>query len=239
MNTAATSSLQQPIVQNSTFSDVADWICESAVFAWRFIWDPHTLGTPFVCSPFVAYEISKYISPEATTPPCQYLEVGAGTGMMTRYLIQKLRPIDTLHVVEIDETLCDILRAKYGNISNVFIYHMAIQDWTPPTTKKLDAIVSTVPLNSLPSSEVLTSIFDTYVRLIKPDGTLSSVEYVGTSTLSRLLYFGAAKMNLDAILAVKDAFFAKYSFERPIVLANIPPARVTHCKISSSADSKC
>ena len=218
----------------SFLADMKDWISESAIFAWQYVWKPGTLGTPFVCSPFVAKEILKYIDSAQNGPPRQYLEGGPGTGAMTRHLIKKLRPIDTLHVVEIDKTLCDLLKTKFGHLSNVFIHHQAIQDWVQPTSHKFDAIISTIPLNSLPSEDALKNIFDAYLRLIKPEGILSSVEYAGISTICKLCFFGEAKKQLNLILGLKNEFFKKYSFERPIVMLNIPPARVTHCRISTS-----
>lgn len=219
---------------DSLVSDIKNWISDSVIFAWQFIWHPKTLGTPFICSPFVAKEILKYVHPKENEPAHNYLEVGSGTGAMTGHLIKKLRPIDTLHLVEIDKKLCEILKSKFGQLSNVYIHQQAIQDWVPPTARKFDAIISTVPLNSLPSSEVLKNIFDTYLRLIKPKGIISSVEYVGTSTLCQFTSFGEANRKFNALFDLKNEFFKKYSFERPIVLANIPPARVTHCKISTS-----
>lgn len=219
----------------SFLTEMKDWICESAIFAWQYIWNPGTLGTPFICSPFVAKEILKYIDSNENDPPRHYLEVGAGTGAMTRYLIKKLRPIDQLRVVEMNEKLCDILKRKFGQLPNVTIHHQAIQDWVPPTSDKFDAIITTVPLNSLPSADAIKSIFNAYLNLIKPKGVISSVEYAGISTVCKICFFGESKRQFNQIFALKNEFFKKYSFERPIVMLNIPPAtRVTHSRISCS-----
>lgn len=215
-------------------SDLTSWLHDQAVFAWQYIWNPATLGTPFVCSPFVAKEILKYVTPSADETPRKYLEVGAGTGAMTTHLVKKLREGDTLDVVEIDEQLCDLLKKKFREIANVSIHHAPIQDWGTEKRGEYDVIISTVPLNSLPSANVLNGIFEAYKRLIKRDGYLSSVEYVGTSTLCQFVRRGEAKREFMEIFDLKNRFFNQYSFERPIVLANLPPARVTHCKISTT-----
>lgn len=218
----------------SCLADTRTWISDSITFARQFILHPRTLGTPFVCSPFVAKEILKYVDGEEKAPARNYLEVGAGTGAMTRYFVRKLRPEDHLHLVEINEALCNVLRKNFGHLPNVSIHNQAIQDWTPPDNMKFDAIVTTIPFNSLPSADVLKTIFKSSVDLIKPNGVISSVEYVGTSTLSKTFKCGDAKKKFNEIFAVKNDFFKKHSFDRRIVCANFPPARVTHCRISTS-----
>ena len=222
-------SLNTKSSNNSVLSNTMDWISDTATFAIQFFRTPKTLGTPVICSPFVSAHLLKYLKTEG--PARDYVEVGAGTGAITRHLVKLLRPEDHLDVVEIDPTLSSVLRKNYGHLPNVSIHNKPVQEWIPSNNKKFDAVISTVPLNSLPSAQVLNDIFKSYVKLLKPNGVISSLEYVGTSTLSKTFYFGKTKEKFDAIFTLKNDFFKKYSFERSIVFANLPPARITHCRI--------
>jgi len=215
----------------SVVTSTIDWMTETATFAAEFFRHPKTLGTPFICSSYAAAELLKYVKSEG--PAKNYLEVGAGTGAITRHFVKFLRPEDRLDIVEIDPTLSGVLSKSYGHLANVFIHNSPVQEWNAGN-RKFDAIVSTVPLNSLPSAKVLDDIFRAYIKLLKPTGTISSLEYVGTSTLSKTFYVGETRKTFDGIYAVKNGFFKKYSFERPIVFANFPPARISHCRISAN-----
>ena len=224
-----------PDGNDSFLQDMKNWICDSTTFAWQYIWRPSTLGTPFVCSPFVAKEILKYVNYSGQEGPQLYLEAGSGTGAITRYFVEKkLRPQDELHLVEINQTFCDVLKKKYAHLPNVFVHNEAVQDWSPSFPRKFDAIISTVPLNSLPSGEVLKNIFNSYLSFIKPEGTISSLEYVGISTLCKVCFFGEAKKQFKEITALKKSFFDQYSFEKSIVIRNIPPVSIDHCRVNTT-----
>lgn len=215
-----------PIKTKKFLDNLLDWFKDVTLFAKEFTQHPTTLGTPFICSSFAAEEILKFVNPVDSSPR-NYLEVGAGTGIITRYMVEKLRPIDHLDVVEIDLALYELLKKKFSQHNNVSIYHSAIQDWKSPSNIKYDVIVSAVPLNSLPSVQVLESIFSAFKRLIKPNGIFSSLEYVGTTTLSKLFFKSRTSENFNSF---KQNFF-KQAFETNIVFLNIPPARIMHCKI--------
>ncbi|MEI8125524.1 MAG: methyltransferase domain-containing protein [Parachlamydiaceae bacterium] len=218
---------------NEVISNVRGKVSESATFAWQFIKHPKTLGTPFELSPYVAKELLSHVSSLKGKASRCYLEVGAGAGGISEHLIKKLRPQDKLYLVEIDPVLCEVLKRKFGKIHNVFIRNTSIQQWKNEE-KIFDAIISTVPLNSLPSKESVKSILERYAKLIKKDGTISFAEYVGTSTISGLVRFGKSKDAYSDLQKIKRVFFENTAVETAIIKANIPPARVIHCKINTS-----
>lgn len=211
-----------------------EWASDSILFAKEFCKNPKTLGTPFVLSPFVATELLAQIKPAAQgEAPRHFLEVGPGTGAITKYLIRKLAPCDQLHVVEINEKLCQRLRERFGHIRNVHIHHAAIQDWVSPLNeRKFDVIISAVPFQSLPSTDILNKILSTFQNLVKAGGFISLVEYTLTTGLGKLAYFGAKRKEFGQMIDTKNAFFNKFAFKRDIVWPNFPfPARVTHCQV--------
>jgi phosphatidylethanolamine/phosphatidyl-N-methylethanolamine N-methyltransferase len=212
-------------------SRFVDKVVEKLIFAWSFVKSPREIGTPFPCSSAVAEKILQYI-PETNphSKPRYYLEIGPGTGAFTTEFIKKLGPQDHLDLVEIDANFCKVLREKYGKISNVKIHHMSIEHWKPPY--RYDAVVTAVPINALGSAEDLSTILSSYERLIKENGILSSIEYVGTSTCRRILLCKDKKKRFKGLLELKERFLRDYGFEKKIVWRNLPPARVTHFKIS-------
>src|SRR6266576_2102252 len=80
--------------------------------------------------------------------PSRILEVGPGTGSVTKEILRFLQPGDQLDAVE--------------DLPGEGVY---------------DYIVSGLPLNNFPVSQV-RKIFRAYNRLLKPGGTLTYYEYV-------------------------------------------------------------
>jgi phosphatidylethanolamine/phosphatidyl-N-methylethanolamine N-methyltransferase len=218
----------------SIISGVNNWCCESAVFAWQFIWNPKTLGTPFTLSSYVAEQLLSHMDGAEKIYPRNYLEVGAGTGAMTGHILKKLKPHDTLHLVEINPQLCALLKSKYEKIANVFIHNCPIQTFFQSEDQPFDVIISTIPLNSFSSPEDVNTILNTYKKFVKPNGIISFAEYVGTSTAASWTHYGQASQSYSALQKIKAAFFQTHGIETKIVYANIPPARVIHCRINTS-----
>lgn len=204
-------------------------IMERVTFAWRYLKDPQAVGTPFPCSIYVAEKILQYIPPDSKKTKFHYLEIGPGTGVFTEAFINKLQPNDQLDLVEIDEGFYKVLKEKFSHLPAVKIHHKAIEEWNPPY--QYDAIVSAVPLNALPSEQALEAIFSAYTRLIKKNGILSSVEYVGTSTLKKTLLWGEKGKQFNELLKLKAKFFQRYGLQQLIVWRNVPPARITYYQL--------
>ena len=114
--------------------------------------------------------------------PRRVLEVGPGTGSVTRAILRYLRPDDRLDAVELNRRFVDRLQlhllhdplfAPYRD--QVRVIHSAVEDL--PGEGVYDHIVSGLPLNNFPGWQV-RQIFQAYRRLLKPDGVLSYFEYV-------------------------------------------------------------
>src|SRR5437868_10331670 len=52
---------------------------------------------------------------ETHAGPCRVLEVGPGTGAVTRRLVRLLKPGDRLDLVELNETFVDLLRRRFAD----------------------------------------------------------------------------------------------------------------------------
>lgn len=102
------------------------------------------------------------------------LEVGPGTGSVTRAILRYLRPGDHLDAVEINYQFVRHLRARlekdWSNRTacrQVRIIHSAVEHL--PGEGVYDFIISGLPLNNFPVSTV-RDIFRAYSRLLKPGG---------------------------------------------------------------------
>lgn len=198
---------------------------------WQFIRHPTEVGTPFACSSAVTDKILAHI-PAPSHQAHRYLEVGPGTGAFTKRLVEKLGPNDQLDLVEIDAVFSRSLQEMYKDFPNIHVHHMPIQEWSP--SYKYDVVIGAVPLNALPSKEVILPILNSYERLTKKEGVLSLVEYIGTSTLRTGILFGEQKKSFQEVVALKSSFFKRHSFGTEKIWKNFPPARVIHCRIQDN-----
>lgn len=238
--------MSTPIVGNSTSTTLSpslpavkkerwySFLFDAVAFFIQYLRSPTAVGTPFACSSFVAKEIIKYV-PDACEHSEQgrhFLEIGPGTGAFTDHFISKMGPNDRLDLVEIEEAFSKMLTERYQHDPRVSVHHLSITDWKP--AYQYDHIVTAVPLNALPTAALVKPILDSYKALAAPSGTLSAVEYVGTSTLKRFFIWNKEKQQeFDKVQELKTQFFAAYSNEQAVVFRNIPPARVFQCKMTS------
>ncbi len=87
-------------------------------------------------------------------------------------------------------------------------------------------------MNSLPSAEVVSEVFQAHVDLLKPRGKFYSVEYVGTSTLKEWLTFWGREVAIK-VVAAKKAFYRDHHSAPVIVWRNFPPARVHRMQLAN------
>lgn len=210
------------IALRSTYSAISDFF----FFAACYLKSPREVGTPFACSAAVGRQILAFFPPPSKEPR-KFLEIGPGA---KSFVAIELDPKDHLDLVEIGETFCNALRELYKNRPNIEVHCMPVQDWKP--SYQYDAIASFVPLSALPSKAYLQPVLDSYVRLAKPGTNVVSVGYLGITTLKGWTLFGQAKKEFQAVIATKDAFFAKYGTVVAKVWRNFPPAWVACSKMA-------
>lgn len=200
-------------------------------FVLSFIKNPREVGTPFACSSAVADKMLSYFPPPLDEG-LKILEVGPGTGAFTKKLVQKMGPNDIADLVEIDEAFCKLLIKKYQNDPRIRVHHMPIQNWEP--SYQYDFVIAAVPLNALPNKKSILPVLQSYEKLAKKEAPLSSVEYVGTSTVREAFLLGQSKKDFHQVVEIKKKFFKRHGFSSEIVWQNLPPARVMQCRINAS-----
>ncbi|WP_053647114.1 hypothetical protein [Streptomyces sp. XY431] len=178
--------------------------------------------------------------------PLSVLEVGAGTGVVTRRLVRVLRPGDRLHVVEPNPRFAQRLRTdeeltRRGTDLGLRLSTCRVQDLPgcgPPAAggggredgrsgaaaERYDVIVSGLPFTNFEPAEV-RRILDLYLWLLVPGGELTYFEYLGTSA-ARLLTSGPRQSARHrAVVRLLRRFEEEYGLGSRVAWRNVPPAR--------------
>jgi phosphatidylethanolamine/phosphatidyl-N-methylethanolamine N-methyltransferase len=167
----------------------------------------------------------------------QILEVGPGTGAVTRYILAAMRPDDQLVLVERNGQFVSRLRERLADeplfrqaADRVAIHHAGVEELAEDQT--YDVIVSGLPLNNF-SVELVREILAKLRRLLAPDGTLSFFEYIAIRRMKALVSGRTQRKRLRGIGAALDELLSAGEIRRDRILANVPPAYVHHVKAVS------
>jgi phosphatidylethanolamine/phosphatidyl-N-methylethanolamine N-methyltransferase len=202
------------------------YLYDSVQFLVSFAKSPTNVGAVAPSSPFLAEAIAKYVE---LKKDIRILEVGAGTGVFTKEIVERIGNKAIFDVVEIDKNFVEMLQEKFSDKSQVRIHHLSVLDWAPPY--KYDVIISGVPLNAF-DAELASKILEQYMKLIIPGGILSYFEYLGAAFAKKIVRNEKDKCILSQYdLTTPKKLIDRFQFDNEVVLANIPPARVHHLRI--------
>jgi phospholipid N-methyltransferase len=204
-----------------TFSDYRRFFRE-------FRRDFHHTGAVLPSGLFLARELARPLLGER--PPFTVLEVGPGTGSVTRCLISRLRPGDRLDAVEINPNFADLLARRLerdpdlvSRRHQVRILTAAVQD--VPGEAVYDLIVSGLPLNNFSLAEI-RSVFATFRRLLKPDGVLSYFEYAFIRRLKAPFAGKSERYRLVRKGRLLARYLDRHQTDSSRIWLNVPPAVV-------------
>jgi phospholipid N-methyltransferase len=164
--------------------------------------------------------------------PGRILEVGPGTGSVTKEILHHLLPGDRLDLVEINGQFVDLIRQRFAEDHDFRPYrdrteviHKAVEEL--PGEGVYDFIVSGLPLNNFPVAQVRT-IFRAYDRLLKPGGLLTYYEYVFIRQLKVPFVNRKERRRLLSVGKLVGGYIRNYQVRRERIFINVPPATVRH-----------
>jgi phosphatidylethanolamine/phosphatidyl-N-methylethanolamine N-methyltransferase len=172
-------------------------------------------------------------------PASRILEVGPGTGSVTRAIARRMGPGDRLDAVEINGHFVALLRERLETDKpfqycrdQIEVIHAALEDLVGDSV--YDYIVSGLPLNNFPAGRV-REIFGAYARLLKPGGTLSYYEYALVRQLQWPLVDRRERRRLFRVGRVMRGYIREFQVRREQIFINVPPATVRHMQLKPAA----
>ena len=164
--------------------------------------------------------------------PKQVLEIGPGTGAVTRQIVKQIKPGDQLDLVELNEKFVEILHKRFDREKGfqeikhqTSIHNCPLQEYG--AGQEYDYIVSGLPLNNFPT-ELVGEIFKAYFRLLKPGGVLSYFEYMYVRPVRKVISRGEENQRIRQIDEIMATYTRQYRIQTDWVWLNIPPAWVQH-----------
>lgn len=166
--------------------------------------------------------------------PVRVLEVGPGTGAVTRRIVRLLKPGDRFDLVEINESFVSVLERKFAHdpdfrrvADRSHVHQCPIQKFVAEAP--YDFIVSGLPLNNFPPG-LVDEILDVCLALLAPEGVLSYFEYMYMRPLRRLVSNRSGRERLGQLETVLQKYLGTHRVRRDWVFVNLPPAWVQHLR---------
>lgn len=193
-----------------------------------------TTGAIAPSSRFLARAMARPLRQREGDSPVRVLEIGPGTGAVTRTLVRHIREGDRFDLVELNESFVEMLNGRFENESHwnqareqSQIHMVPVQEFQ--TDEPYDYVISGLPLNNFPT-DLVEEIFQAYFRLLKPGGVLSYFEYQFVRSIRTRVGKQEERDRLAAIDATMKSYTDRLRFRRDWIFVNLPPAWVQHLR---------
>ncbi len=190
----------------------------------------HHVGSVWPSSPRLAKALVKPILDRRghdDRAPIKVLEVGAGTGAVTRTLLSALGPGDSADIVELNPVFCESLerlaRERQSRVPGLDARVHANPIEEAELRGPYDFIVCGLPFNNFPPP-LMRRIFRRMLSLLADGGTLTYFEYAGVRVARSGVSTADTRKRLRRIEAVGKLLHRRLYGRRTLVLGNFPPA---------------
>lgn len=145
-------------------------------FLWESIKNFKVMGTVIQSGPSMCKKMVQHIHKEGDLI---IVELGAGDGVITKYLLEKMSSNAKLFVFEINPKLCEII-SKIDD-KRMFLINNGAQNMESELKKynitQVDTIISAIPFLVLPQ-ELTQEILSISKKMLKPEGYFVQMHYV-------------------------------------------------------------
>ncbi|MSR79978.1 MAG: methyltransferase domain-containing protein [Gemmataceae bacterium] len=191
----------------------------------------HTTGALLPSGKSLAFEVTKHLA-IPHRKPLKILEVGPGTGPVTRIIAKRMIKGDTLDAVEINPAFALAMSELVANEADFAAHRSRIRVIeadlvTLPGNEEYDAIICGLPFNNF-DSELVGQMFNSLEGLLKPGGRLSYFEYWAIQTLKLPFVGSKTRQRLRGIGRLTGEIRKRMGGATRLILANFPPALVHH-----------
>jgi phospholipid N-methyltransferase len=158
------------------------------------------------------------------------LEIGPGTGAVTRQVAAAMGPHDTLVCYEINPEFARILRhalhydRALAPVAERVSVHVAPAQQLQ-RGEGFDVAVCSAPLNNFDAATI-DAILGALTSALRPNGRATLFEYLWLPALRGAVGNAANRDRLRAARAAKERWLERHGCGSVVVLANLPPARV-------------
>jgi len=195
--------------------------------------DFRTIGSLTPSSSFLARGIARNL-PEHIGDDYRVLEVGPGTGSLTRAIVRRMNGHGHLDLWELSPAFCTVLRKRLAEDplfrrmqSRVLVHEGDVRSLPPEP--RYNAIISGLPFNNFRPEEV-QGFLEHFRALLKPKGALVWFEYVAIRQLKAVFVDKARREQLQGIRDVTRRFCRGHQYRQEIIAINFPPARIRHLR---------
>ncbi len=190
------------------------------VFASEALANFYTVAAVAPSSPHLA---AAMVEPLPLSQTLVAVELGAGTGTMTRALLDELPREATLIVFEINPRFFHYLRENFHDPRLVLINENVEKIETELRTRgydHVDVVVSSLGLGFM-SEEQRRNIFEGLMPFVRPHTVLTQYQYIHS------MQFANGRLRRLSLRPLLNRYFS--SVKSKIVWRNVPPAYVFTC----------
>lgn len=204
----------------------------------------HHVGSVWPSSPLLAKALVKPLQVRrrhGKATPLKVLEVGAGTGAVTKALLAALGPGDSADIVELNPVFCEALE-KLASRRKAEAPGLTTRVHANPIEEAslegpYDFIICGLPFNNFPPA-LMRRIFRRMLSLLADEGTLTYFEYAGVRVARSGVSTTDTRRRLRRIEAVGKLLHRRLSGRRELILGNFPPAIAIRLQRRGSLPSK-
>jgi len=225
----------QPTAPQGKIAGMRRRLAEHTIFFREFLRNFHTTGAVLPSGRALSAALTRFVR-EPSTAARRILEVGPGTGAVTRRIVAGMGGRDRLDLVELNASFVERLRQRFRSepefqaaADRVRVLHCPIEHL--PLDQHYDLMISGLPLNNFSLTQV-KGILGAFDGLSAPGGVLSFFEYIAVRRARAIVSGPRERSRLRGIGRALSALFDGREIRRDAVWRNVPPAWVHHVRFS-------